>query len=171
MNHREQAIHIHTRAYMEDPMYTAVESQQIAQLAGDMIDHGSYSLVFEGVAHACYTPLVIDNRPDIKAYVLAPLAVLPEHQRQGVATRLMERAERELQADVIFVMGHPKHYQRRYGMTHQVATPMPSDKPEHWFAREMTPGVLDGVVSSSTIEGPYADPDMWFEPERYKAEG
>ena len=147
-----------------------IKKQAIAKLGKDMIEDGSYSIIYEDVAHACYTKLVIDTNPEIKAYVLAPLAVLPEFQRKGYATRLMDKAENELDADVIFVMGHPKHYSRRYNTAHKVETPLPTDKSEHWFAKELVPGILSGVVSSSSLEGPYSDPSQWFEPEKYKAE-
>ena len=137
MNHIDRAYEIQFRAYNEDKMYTDKEAAAIAKLGKDMIEDGSYSIIYEDVAHACYTKLVIDTNPEIKAYVLAPLAVLPEFQRKGYATRLMDKAENELDADVIFVMGHPKHYSRRYNTAHKVETPLPSDKSEHWFAKEL----------------------------------
>ncbi|CAE6936715.1 hypothetical protein ACOMICROBIO_GDFFDHBD_02943 [Vibrio sp. B1REV9] len=70
--------------------------------------------MYQGVAHACYTPITIDKAPHLKCFVLAPLAVLPENQGKGYATQLMEQAESELNADVILVLGVPKHYARRF---------------------------------------------------------
>jgi putative acetyltransferase len=97
---------------------------------------------------------------------LAPLSVLPAFQRKGYATRLMEKAEQQLDADVIFVMGEPFHYANRYSTPHNVLPPVKTQAPlECWFARELTPGALDGVgPSTSSVTGPYAAPLMWGHP-------
>lgn len=129
-------------------LYDERHAKLYAQFADDLITDGSYSIVYQDAAHACYTPITIDKAPHLKCYVLAPLAVLPEFQGKGYATRLMEQAESELDADVIFVMGEPHHYGRRYNTPHQVLPPVKTLAPlECWFARELTPGVLDGSVS------------------------
>lgn len=103
----------------------------------------------------------------MKCYVLAPLAVLPEYQRQGYATRLMEQAEQELDADVIFVMGEIFHYGRRYNTPHQVRPPVDTGVPmENWFALALTKGCLDKVGhSTSTITGAYSNELVWSHPD------
>ncbi|GEM79440.1 GNAT family N-acetyltransferase [Vibrio superstes] len=147
-------------------LYDERHAKLYAQFANDLIEDGSFSIVHKGVAHACYTPLVIEEARHLKCYVLAPLAVLPEYQRQGYATQLMEEAEKQLEADVIFVMGEPHHYGNRYNTPHQVRPPVATKAPlECWFARELTPGALANVGSSrSTVKGPYAEPNMWGHP-------
>jgi putative acetyltransferase len=48
---------------------------------------------------------------------LAPMAVVPEHQRQGIGTHLVERAldlARERGHGIVIVLGHP-HYYPRFG--------------------------------------------------------
>ena len=141
-----------------------------ADLAVNMIKNGSYSIILEGVAHACYTPIIIDSSPQLKCYVLAPLAVLPAHQGMRLATRLMEIAEEELKPDVVFIAGEKHHYGRRYNTPHKIGIPAESEMPlENWFARELTSGCLDGIVSTSSITGPYADPFVWDHPsEQFK---
>lgn len=148
-------------------LYDERHAKLYAEFANDLIEDGSYSIVYEGVAHACYTPITIDAAPHLKCYVLAPLAVLPDYQRKGYATRLMEQAESELDADVIFVMGEPFHYGNRYNTPHNVLPPVKTLAPlECWFAKELTPGALKGVGhSTSSIEGPYAQPLMWGHPD------
>ncbi|EKM13815.1 MULTISPECIES: GNAT family N-acetyltransferase [Vibrio] len=148
-------------------LYDERHAKLYAEFADNLIADGSFSIVYEGVAHACYTPIVIDAAPHLKCYVLAPLAVLPEFQGKGYATRLMEEAEKQLNADVIFVMGDPMHYANRYNTTHSVLLPVPSNAPlDCWFARELTPGALTGVgESTSSIKGPFSDPLMWSHPD------
>jgi putative acetyltransferase len=148
-------------------LYDERHAKAYAQFADDLIADGSFSIVYEGVAHACYTPITVDAAPHLKCYILAPLSVLPEYQGKGYATRLMEEAEKQLDADVIFVMGDPRHYGNRYNTPHNVLPPVATLAPlECWFARELTPNALTGVgKSTSSIEGPYANPVMWAHPD------
>ena len=150
----------------EGGIYDERHAKLYAELADDLIAEGSYSIVFEGVAHACYTPMTLVNAPHLKCYIMAPLAVLPDFQGQRYATRLMEEAEKHLNADAIFVLGDPVHYATRYNTPHQVAFPVETQAPlECWFAKEFTPGVLAQVgETASSITGAFANPIMWKEP-------
>jgi len=147
-------------------LYDERHAKLYAEFADDLIADGSFSIIYEGVAHACYTPLTIDAAPHLKCYILAPLAVLPGYQRKGYATKLMEEAEKQLDADVIFVMGDPCHYGKRYNTPHNILPPVPTLAPlECWFARELTPDALTDVgESTSSMIGPYATPTMWSHP-------
>jgi putative acetyltransferase len=147
-------------------IYDERHAKLYAELADALIEDGSFSIVYEGVAHACYTPIIIDKAPHLSCYVLAPISVLPDYQSKGYATRLMEEAEKELEADAIFVLGDPKHYARRYDTPHKVSFPVECEAPlECWFARELTPDVLSEIGESSSImSGPFASPKMWKEP-------
>lgn len=153
-------------------LYDERHAKLYAGLADDLIADGSFSIVYEEVAHACYTPITIDKAPLLKCFVLAPLAVLPEYQRKGYATRLMEEAEKQLNADVIFVMGEPFHYGNRYNTPHKVLPPVRTQAPlECWFARELTPGALDGIgESTSSVTRPVCSPFDVGPPERTSVE-
>lgn len=78
----------------------------------------------------------------------------------------MEEAESQLNADVIFVLGDPIHYARRYSTPHNVHPPVKTKAPlACWFARELTSGALKGIgESTSSVTGPYASPRMWGHP-------
>ena len=156
---------LHLEAFSAEPLYGPEEARTIADLAETLIAEGqaSFTLEREGtvVAHACYTPLRLVEAPQIKAYVMAPLAVLPAWQRQGLATELMHRAEEALDADAIFVLGNPLHYARRFSTPHQVSPPQPTDNAACWFARALKPGVLDDLKSASQIEGALNNPALW----------
>ena len=146
--------------------YDERHAKLYADFADALIEDGSFSIVYEGVAHACYTPITVDEASHLKCYVLAPISVLPKYQGKRYATRLMEEAERQLDADVIFVMGALHHYANRYNTPHKVLPPMSTQAPlDCWFARALTPGALDGLgESTSSITGPFADPIMWANP-------
>lgn len=53
-------------------LYNEGHAKLYAELADAMIEDGSFSIVYEGVAHACYTPITVDAAPHLKCYVLAP---------------------------------------------------------------------------------------------------
>lgn len=68
------------------------------------------------VGHILFTPVTIRYANTRKQAIgLAPMAVLPEHQRQGIGSRLViagltvcaERGE-----SLVFVVGHPEFYPR-----------------------------------------------------------
>lgn len=82
---------------------------------------------------------------DIPAVVLAPVAVLPEHQRSGIGTKLIEAGLercRSLGRTVALVLGHPDYY-RRFGFSAELAKRI--DGPysgEAWMALELQPNAL-----------------------------
>jgi len=64
------------------------------------------------VGHIMYSPLVVG---EVVGVALGPMAVLPEHQRQGIGTRLVEAGNDQLAWDgcpCIAVVGHPTFYPR-----------------------------------------------------------
>lgn len=66
------------------------------------------------VGHVLYSRLTIDDDTN-GASALAPVAVIPERQKQGIGKRLIESAHRELTARgemLVFVLGAPAYYQR-----------------------------------------------------------
>lgn len=68
----------------------------------------------EVVGHVLYSPASI-GMPSGAA--LAPMAVLPDFQRQGIGTRLVETGNRMLKdsgCPFVIVVGHP-HYYPRFG--------------------------------------------------------
>ena len=64
------------------------------------------------VGHIMYSPVELGQ---LTGAGLGPMAVLPEHQRQGVGGKLIEAGNRQLQdagSPFIVVVGHPDYYPR-----------------------------------------------------------
>ena len=68
----------------------------------------------EVVGHIFFSPVTIEGQ-ELRGMGLAPMAVLPEHQRQGVGSRLVEAGIAALlraSCPFIIVLGHPEYYPR-----------------------------------------------------------
>jgi putative acetyltransferase len=68
------------------------------------------------VGNVLFSPVTIERTPGgFKAYGLAPVAVLPEFEHQGIGSALIERGlevSRENDCDAVVVLGHTDYYPR-----------------------------------------------------------
>jgi putative acetyltransferase len=65
------------------------------------------------VGHIMYSPVIIGG--NVRGAALGPMAVLPEHQRQGIGSKLIEVGNRKLKdagCPFIIVAGHSDYYPR-----------------------------------------------------------
>lgn len=72
------------------------------------------------VGHIVFSPVTVACNPhNFQALGLAPMAVLPEYQRQGIGSTLVRHGLEECRNQgyaLVFVLGHPKFYSR-FGFT------------------------------------------------------
>jgi len=128
--------------------FPEAENEMVATLAVELLAERSalpiISLVAEMddvmVGHVAFSPVEIDNQPNIQAYILAPLAVRPDVQKQRIGTALVEYGMQRLSAmgvDIIFVYGAPEYY-GRFGFSADAAlsykAPYPLQYPFGWQA-------------------------------------
>jgi len=97
-----------------------------------------------------HLPTTMDCRV-VRALALAPVAVLPGYQRQGVGGRLIEAAleeARRLGAEAVIVLGHPGYYPR-FGFSAALASKLASPfSGEAFMALELVPGALAGEAGT-----------------------
>jgi|SRR5215472_5700602 len=101
------------------------------------------------VGHILFSRMWIDTaNGSISAAALAPMAVLPGHQRQGVGgwlirsglDSLRDRGER-----IVIVLGHPDYYSR-FGFSTEKVRALESPFPPHAFmAAELSVNALGGI--------------------------
>jgi putative acetyltransferase len=101
------------------------------------------------VGHILFSRMSIETAGgSIPAAALAPVAVLPEHQRHGIGERLVRaglNALREQGERIVIVVGHPDYYPR-FGFSTEKACVLESPFPaEAFMAIELSPGALDGL--------------------------
>lgn len=69
----------------------------------------------EVVGHILFSPVTLEGHPSLNLMGLAPMAVHPDRQRQGIGSALvtagLERC-RELNVAAVVVLGHPEFYSR-----------------------------------------------------------
>ena len=67
------------------------------------------------VGHIMFSPVVLKGHPNLSIMGLAPMAVLPIHQRNGIGTKLVHAGLKEcekLEFGAVVVLGHPEYYPR-----------------------------------------------------------
>jgi putative acetyltransferase len=121
----------------------------------DALRDGGYvrvSLVAEQagqiVGHILFSDLpIITEFGTISALALAPLAVLPEVQKQGIGSALVRRGLevcKEQGHKIVVVLGHPQFYQR-FGFSLKLTARLesPYSGRESFLALELVAGALD----------------------------
>lgn len=108
-------------------------------------------VAFEGarvVGHILFSVLgvTIDDRV-VKALALAPMAVDPSHQRQGIGSALIRAGLEQARVDgweAVIVLGHPRYYPR-FGFTAAQARHLEAPySGDAFMALALRPGALDG---------------------------
>jgi putative acetyltransferase len=146
------------RAVIEAAFGGTDEADLVDSLRGDR--HALFSLVAELedgiVGHILFSRMWIRTSTGLaSAVALAPVAVLPSHQREGIGGLLIQHGLELLRGrdeSIVIVVGHPDYYPRfgfSTALAKSLASPFP---PEAFMAMELRAGALDG------IEGPVVYP-------------
>ena len=113
------------------------------------------------VGHILFSAVTIHTETGVIEYLaLAPMAVLPMHQRRGIGTKLVEEGLRLCQEaghKIVLVLGHPAFYPR-FGFSPRLAEPLtsPFGGGEAWMAVELVPGASAGVVGRVEYPPPFS---------------
>jgi putative acetyltransferase len=132
----------------------------------DALRAGGYarlSLVAEDeeriVGHIMFSELpIVTQRGEIDALALAPMAVIPHRERQGIGSMLVREGLRAC-ADrghrIVIVLGHPGYYSR-FGfsakLAKRLAAPYSGDA---FMALELLPGTLEDVAGEVKYPPPF----------------
>ena len=164
-------LDIERRAFGHDK-----EAQLVSDLLSDSSADPTLSLLASindrCVGHILFTSVTITgSKTPITASILAPLAVLPDAQGQGVGGALIKEGVRLLKAsgvDLVFVLGHPGYYPRhgfrtagRLGI--DAPYPIPEEHADAWMVQALTEGVIGSVAGRVQCAETLNRPEHWRE--------
>ncbi|MGB5748929.1 MAG: N-acetyltransferase [Desulfobacterales bacterium] len=152
------------------------ESNLVKDLLGDPSASPFFSLLAfnddRAVGHVLFTAARLeDTQNGVFISILAPLAVIPDLQKQGVGGQLIERGLQHLAnsgVDLVFVLGHPDYYPR-YGFKpagvegFEAPYPIPEKHANAWMVQELRPGVIGSVSGKVRCADMLNKPEHWRE--------
>jgi putative acetyltransferase len=113
------------------------------------------------VGHVLFSDLTIVTtigKVEALALALAPLAVIPSHQRRGIGSKLVReglRACAKAGHRIVIVLGHPEFYPR-FGFSAKLAERLESPfSGPAFMAIELVPGTLEGVEGGVRYPAPF----------------
>ncbi len=111
------------------------------------------------VGHVLFSKLeILTPSGTVNALALAPLAVLPECQRQGIGSLLVRRGLAlctERGHSIVTVLGDPAYYQR-FAFSAESAKNLHSPySGDHYMALELRTGALAGLMGEVRYSAPF----------------
>lgn len=124
------------------------------------------------VGHILFTAAFIKKaQRKVTAAILAPLAVVPDAQGQGVGGELVERGLQLMSrsgVDLVFVLGHPEYYPRHgfkpaLQLGFEAPYPIPDKDEDAWMVQALRPGVIGFVGGKVICADALNKPEHWRE--------
>ena len=149
------------------------EANLVRDLLGDETARPYLSLLaFENdqaVGHILFTKVRLESNAAISASILAPLAVIPGMQKQGIGTHLTQvglRMLAEAGVDLVFVLGHPNYYPRFGFMPagergFSAPYPIPESHAPAWMVNELKPGIIAKMQGKVICADMLNKPEYW----------
>ena len=123
------------------------------------------------VGHILYTKGTLTNHPDVALSFLAPLAVIPKFQRQGIGGALIKSSLELLtkaNVDLVAVLGHPNYYPK-FGfkpaskLGFEPTYPIPDEVADAWMVQALKPNLIGQVSGKVICCDAMNKPEMWQE--------
>ena len=124
------------------------------------------------VGHILFTTARLSGIQDTASIViLAPLAIVPDAQKQGIGGKLIEQGLELLSksgVDLVFVLGHPEYYPR-YGfkpaghLGFEAPYPIPDEHADAWMVQALRSDVIGTVNGKIICANALNNPEHWRE--------
>jgi putative acetyltransferase len=123
------------------------------------------------VGHILFTRGCIEGNPQIGVSFLAPLAVIPNFQKQGIGGALIKEGVKRLAKmgfDLVFVIGHPEYYPRfgfapasKFGF--QPTYPLPAEVAPAWMVLALRPNIIGATSGKVICCDVMNKPEVWHQ--------
>lgn len=155
------------------------EARLVAELLADRTAKPMVSLLAfhkdEAIGHILFTRAYFDNQEaQPMMHILAPLAVKPEYQRQGIGGMLIQAGIEKLRekcSNLVFVLGHAAYYPK-YGFIPHAARlgyPAPYLIPEefsdYWMVQPISPKGFEVGKGKIRCSDELNKPEHWRDDE------
>ena len=127
----------------------------------------------EAVGHILFTRATIEGNEDSPlVYLLAPLAVKPEFQGQGIGGMLIrEGLERlkEMGVEMVFVLGHEGYYAKygfvpgAAGLGYSAPYPIPVEHADAWMVKALFLQEMSKIKGKVVCADSLNKPEYWRE--------
>ena len=124
------------------------------------------------VGHILFTTARLTETEDKASIaILAPLAIVPDAQKQGIGGKLIEKGLDILSksgVDLVFVLGHPGYYPRHGfkpagALGLEAPYPIPEKHADAWMVQELRPGLIGSVRGKVACADALSRPEHWRE--------
>jgi putative acetyltransferase len=153
-----------------------------AKLTADLLDDKTAEPILsllafhdkEAVGHILFTRVYIDkmNTAQPLIHILAPLAVIPEYQKQGVGGLLINeglRRLKEMGSEMVFVLGHMEYYPKfgfipdakKLGFT--APYPIPDEYANAWMVQSLKQKGFANSKGNVICSNELNKPEHWRE--------
>ena len=151
------------------------EANLVVDLLGDVSAKPVVSLLAfhreRAVGHVLFSKVRLDSKSPLTGSILAPLAVVPDAQNQGVGGKLIQYGLRVLAdsaTDLVFVLGYPGYYSRfgfkpagRLGF--EAPYPIPAKNADAWMVQELRPNTIGRFRGKIICADKLNKPEYWRE--------
>ncbi len=171
-----------TDSDLEDVLFVecaAFGSDEEANLVQDLLGDASAKPVVsllafkenQAVGHILFTRVSLEIESQLSMSILAPLAVVPEAQKQDVGGELIKHGLQVLSKsgiDLVFVLGHPEYYPR-HGfkpagkLGFEAPYPIPDKDSDAWMVQALSPGAIGSIKGKVICADKLNDPKYWRE--------
>jgi putative acetyltransferase len=121
--------------------------------------------------HILFTNGHLTNHPQVRVSFLAPLAVVPKYQKQGIGGALIKKGVEklaELGIELVFVLGWPNYYPR-FGFTpagklgFEAFCPIPEKDVDAWMVKALRLDLIGSVSGKLIPCDALSKPEHWRE--------
>lgn len=124
------------------------------------------------VAHVLFTKAYLNETSQaISISLLAPMAVMPDFQKQGIGSLLIEEGLKRLKnkgVELVFVLGYPEYY-HRFGFQSAIKLgfktpyPIPQEHIDGWMVMSLKENIINSLSGQIVCADAINKPEYWID--------